>query len=145
MNIRGLVLVGIGNNCFNNFYNRGLISKGGVNIKANPLIEIVEFCKLKNLSWIYTNYQDTGSTYILSKGRIFTAEHTASVRGKRWKAELASHKNFAILLPTHPAEEYINFLQNSKIHYQKKYWKDRTLLWEFNGDPIAINKLRNLK
>ncbi|MBT4259953.1 MAG: hypothetical protein HOD90_08575 [Nitrospina sp.] len=132
-------------NNLNNFYNRGLISKGGVNIKANPLIEIVEFCKLKNLSWIYTNYQDTGSTYILSKGRIFTAEHTASVRGKRWKAELASHKNFAILLPTHPAEEYINFLQNSKIHYQKKYWKDRTLLWEFNGDPIAINKLRNLK
>ncbi len=132
-------------NNLNNFYTKGLVNREGINVKTNPLLEIIEFCKSKNLSWIYTGYGDTGSTYILSKGGIFAAEHTSSVRGKRWKAELASHQDFAILLQTHPAEEYINFLQDSKIRYQKKHWKNRTLLWEFEGDPIAINKLRNLK
>lgn len=131
-------------NNLNNYGLRGLMDEEHVKIKTNPLVEIIDFCKTKKISWIYANYGDTGSTYVLSKGDVFAAEHTSSVRGKRWKKELALHKNFAILLPSSPVKFYIEFLQNSKITFQIKEWNSRTLIWDFEGNPTAINNLRNL-
>jgi len=129
-------------NNFNNYYLKGVLGEGRVKIKTNPLIEIIEFCKIKKIKWIYANYGDTGSTYILSKGDVFAAENTSTVRGKRWKKELSAHQDFAILLPSSAIKIYISFLQKSKIAFQKKEWKSRTLIWNFKGNPTAVNQLR---
>jgi len=130
-------------NNLNNYESRGFMEGGRVKFKTNPLVEIIDFCKTHKLFWIYADYGDIGSTYILSKGDIFAAEHTFSVRGKRWKRQLALHQDFAILLSPSPTKYYIKFLQESKITFQKKEWKSRTLLWNFKGDLNAINNLRN--
>ncbi|MFT4579039.1 MAG: hypothetical protein ACI8PD_001018 [Nitrospinales bacterium] len=131
-------------NNFINYHSAGLMEKGKVVNKTNPVLEVIEFMKLEKLFWIYTNYNDVGRIPILSKGAIFAAENAASVRGKRWKSQLATRQDFAILLSPIEIKKYISFLNDTKISYQKKYWKHYTLLWKFEGNPTAINKLRTL-
>ena len=128
--------------------------------KENTLMEVIEFCQSQGINRVYTDYSEVGQIFILSKGAIISAERDQNVRGKRWKAQLASSTDFAILIrmtptiegrhisnetmgPTHE-KRYLSFLHDSQIDYKIKQWDAYTLLWEFKGTSSALNVLRAL-
>ena len=126
----------------------------------NPLLKVIEFCQSKGINRVYSDYSEVGQIYILSKGAIFSAESTQAVRGKRWKAQLASYDDFAILIRRSPTLEAIylstessgparekklvSFLQDSNMDYKEQRWDTYTLFWGFKGNPSALNFLRAL-
>ena len=138
-----------------NLQETGFIKDHKVTKKADPLFDVIKFCRSKGIKVAYGDYYYVYKANFLGNNSPFFVEYLKKplYYGSNYfriKAEQSRNQpNFAIITSTahsgdyedRPDRIYLNFFKNNSIDFNKVSLDRYTVYFDFKGPSLKINEL----